>query len=121
MKILLVEDERKIADFVCEGLGARGVIVEHVDNGHAGFERASQGGFDVVVLDIMLPGRDGLSVLSELRQKGNTTPVILLTARNELGDFGPRGFDGLVDDMALLSQHARDAHVVVLDENDVAV
>ncbi len=97
MKILLVEDERKIADFVCEGLGARGVIVEHVDNGHAGFERASQGGFDVVVLDIMLPGRDGLSVLSELRQKGNTTPVILLTARNELGDR-VKGLDLGADD-----------------------
>jgi len=97
MKILLVEDERRIADFVCEGLGARGATVEHVDNGHAGFERASHGGFDVVVLDIMLPGRDGLSVLSELRQKGNTTPVILLTARNELGDR-VKGLDLGADD-----------------------
>jgi len=86
MNVLLVEDERKIADFVCEGLGARGLTVEHVDNGHAGYERASQGEFDVIVLDIMLPGRDGLSILSELRSKGNATPVILLTARNELGD-----------------------------------
>lgn len=86
MKILLVEDERKIADFVREGLAARGMTVEHVDNGHAGLDRASTGDFDAVVLDIMLPGRDGLSVLSELRNKGNTTPVLLLTARNELGD-----------------------------------
>jgi DNA-binding response OmpR family regulator len=97
MKILLVEDERKIADFVREGLGARGVMVEHVNNGHAGLERACQGDFDVVVLDIMLPGRDGLSVLSELRHKGNTTPVILLTARNELGDR-VKGLDLGADD-----------------------
>ena len=86
MNILLVEDEPKIADFVREGLGARGVTVEHVDNGHAGCERALQGSFDVIVLDIMLPGRDGLSILAELRRKEVTTPVILLTARNELGD-----------------------------------
>ncbi len=86
MNILLVEDERKIADFVCDGLGARGMMLEHVDNGHAGFERACTGDFDVIVLDIMLPGRDGLSVLSALRQKDIATPVILLTARNELGD-----------------------------------
>ena len=86
MNILLVEDERKIADFVCDGLGARGITVEHVDNGHAGYERACRGDFDVIVLDIMLPGRDGLSVLAALRQKEIATPVILLTARNELGD-----------------------------------
>jgi len=86
MKILLVEDERKIADFVVESLGVRGFKVEYADNGHAGFERASQGEFDAIVLDIMLPGRDGLSVLEELRRNGNDTPVILLTARNELGD-----------------------------------
>lgn len=86
MKILLVEDERKIADFVCDGLRSRGMDVEHVDNGHAGFDRAIKGNFDVIVLDIMLPGRDGLSILAELRGRDKTTPVILLTARNELGD-----------------------------------
>ena len=86
MNILLVEDERKIADFVCDGLGARSITVEHVDNGHAGYEQACRGDFDVIVLDIMLPGRDGLSILAALRQKEIATPIILLTARNELGD-----------------------------------
>jgi DNA-binding response OmpR family regulator len=86
MKILLVEDERRIADFVREGLSARGLTVEHVDNGHAGLARAAAGNFDIIILDIMLPGRDGLSVLVELRRKSVATPVILLTARNELGD-----------------------------------
>jgi DNA-binding response OmpR family regulator len=97
MKILLVEDERRIADFVSEGLGARGLSVEHVDNGHAGYARASEGQFDLVILDIMLPGRDGLSVLAELRKKSITTPVILLTARNELGDR-VKGLDLGADD-----------------------
>ena len=86
MKVLLVEDEQKIADFVCEGLSARGFVVTHCDNGNSGLERACLGDFDIVTLDIMLPKRDGLSVLKEMRIKGITTPVILLTARNELGD-----------------------------------
>ena len=86
MKILLIEDEPKIADFVCEGLAARGVAVDQCDNGHAGFDAAKRGEHSVIVLDIMLPGRDGLSVLKGLRSAGVTTPVILLTARNELDD-----------------------------------
>ena len=86
MKVLLVEDEQKIADFVCSGLAARGLSVTHCDNGHAGLVQACQDNFDVVVLDIMLPGRDGLSVLKAMRSAGVATPVILLTARNELGD-----------------------------------
>jgi DNA-binding response OmpR family regulator len=86
MKILLVEDEQKIADFVCAGLNGRGLDIKHCDNGKVGFELARQGAYDVIVLDIMLPGRDGLSVLKGLRDAGVSTPVILLTARNELGD-----------------------------------
>ena len=86
MKILLVEDEQKIADFVCAGLAARGLEVIHCADGNTGFERGLHESFDAIVLDIMLPGRDGLSVLQGLRQTGVSTPVILLTARNELGD-----------------------------------
>ncbi len=86
MKVLLVEDEQKIADFTCAGLASRGFEVEHCDNGNKGLARACEANFDVVVLDLMLPGRDGLSVLKAMRSKGVTTPVILLTARNELGD-----------------------------------
>ncbi len=97
MKVLLVEDEQKIADFVCSGLMASGIQVKHCDNGNSGYELAREGGFDVIVLDIMLPGRDGLSVLTGLRAAGVTTPVILLTARNELGDR-VRGLDLGADD-----------------------
>jgi DNA-binding response OmpR family regulator len=86
MKVLLVEDEQKIADFVCSGLAARGAVVRHCLDGNAGFDAARAGGFDAIVLDLMLPGRDGLSVLGGLRSAGVQTPVILLTARNELGD-----------------------------------
>lgn len=86
MKILLVEDEKKIADFVCAGLREQGFVVDYCNNGNEGFDRASAGIYDVIVLDIMLPGRDGLSVLKGLRKAGNATPVILLTARNELDD-----------------------------------
>lgn len=86
MKVLVVEDEAKIADFVCAGLREQGFTVEHCANGTDGFEHASRGGYDAIVLDIMLPGRDGLSVLKGLRKAGMATPVILLTARNELED-----------------------------------
>lgn len=86
MKVLLVEDEQKIADFVCAGLATRGLEVTHCADGHTGYALALQGPFDAVVLDIMLPGRDGLSVLKGLRAAQVSTPVILLTARNELGD-----------------------------------
>lgn len=86
MKALLIEDEQKIADFVCSGLTARGFAVAHCDNGNSGYERARNGNFGVIILDLMLPGRDGLSVLKSLRAEGVNTPVILLTARNELCD-----------------------------------
>lgn len=86
MHILLVEDEPKIADFICTGLAERGCEVVHGVDGHRGFELARHGGFDAIVLDVMLPGRDGLSVLKGLREEGVRTPLILLTARNELDD-----------------------------------
>jgi two-component system, OmpR family, response regulator len=86
MKVLVVEDERKIAGFVCAGLKEQGFTVEHCAHGDDGFDRARDGNYDVIVLDIMLPGRDGLSILKALRKAGNSVPVILLTARNELDD-----------------------------------
>ena len=86
IKVLVVEDEVKIASFVCAGLKEQGFTVECCDNGTEGFERASAASYDVIVLDIMLPGRDGLSVLKGLRKAGNATPILLLTARNEMED-----------------------------------
>lgn len=86
MKILLIEDEQKIADFVCAGFREQGFTVEHCAEGNLGYERASRGVHDVIVLDVMLPGRDGLSILKGLRKAGSSTPVLMLTARNELDD-----------------------------------
>lgn len=86
MKILLVEDEQKIADFICEGMRTKNFSVTHCADGNQGYEIASKNTFDIIILDIMLPGRDGLDILRSIRQMGIDTPVILLTARNELGD-----------------------------------
>ncbi len=86
MRVLLIEDEAAIADFVRTGLEARGFTVQAVADGRDGHAHALQAGWDAIVLDLMLPGRDGLDILADLRQRGINTPVILLTARNELGD-----------------------------------
>lgn len=83
MRILVVEDERKIAGFIRNGLEEQGFSAEVVGNGNEAFTRATTQSYDAIVLDIMLPGRDGLSVLRGLRERHNTVPVILLTARAE--------------------------------------
>ena len=86
MNVLLIEDEQRIAEFVCAGLKEQGFRVDHCADGNTGMDYASTRTFDVILLDIMVPGRDGLSILKALRKQGSTTPVILLTARNELDD-----------------------------------
>jgi two-component system OmpR family response regulator len=86
MHILFVEDEAKIANFVRAGLKEQGFVVDYCDNGNDGYDRAIDNEYDAIVLDIMVPGRDGLSILKHLRRQGQNTPVILLTARNELDD-----------------------------------
>lgn len=86
MHVLFVEDELKIANFVQAGLKEQGFIVDYCDNGDEGYLRAIEQEYDAIVLDIMLPGKDGLAILKSLRQAKKNTPVILLTARNELDD-----------------------------------
>jgi DNA-binding response OmpR family regulator len=86
MHILYIEDEAKIANFVCAGLKEQGFVVDYIDNGDEGYYRAMENEYDVIVLDIMLPGKDGLAILKSLRRAGRNLPVILLTARNELDD-----------------------------------
>jgi len=83
---LLIEDEKKIASFVRKGLEAQGFIVEVSHRGDEGYTLATTRPYDVVVLDIMLPGRDGLSILRNLRDRKVPLPVILLTARSELNE-----------------------------------
>ncbi|MDM9582235.1 response regulator transcription factor [Nostoc sp. GT001] len=86
MNVLFVEDEAKIANFVRAGLKEQGFVVDYCDNGDDGYLRALDNEYDAIVLDIMMPGKDGLSILKLLRRQGRNAPVILLTARNELDD-----------------------------------
>lgn len=86
MHILFVEDEAKIASFVQAGLKEQGFVVDYCDNGNDGYARAIDNEYDAIVLDIMIPGKDGLFILKQLRRVGRNVPVILLTARNELDD-----------------------------------
>jgi DNA-binding response OmpR family regulator len=86
MHILFVEDEAKIANFVNAGLREYGFVVDYCDNGDEGYSRALDNEYDALVLDIMVPGKDGLAILKSLRREKRNVPVILLTARNELDD-----------------------------------
>lgn len=83
MRILVVEDETKIAAFIRKGLTEQGMSVDVCDDGNEAYQLAKATPYDLIVLDIMLPGRDGLSILRNLRREGNSVPVILLTARSE--------------------------------------
>ncbi|MFF5156946.1 response regulator transcription factor [Streptomyces sp. NPDC000348] len=96
-RILIVEDEERIASFVEKGLRANGFTTTVVPDGEAGYAYALTGGFDLVVLDIGLPGRDGFTVLRELRESRVTTPVIVLTARDSVRDT-VAGLEGGADD-----------------------
>jgi len=86
MRVLVVEDQPQIAGFIQSGLEEAGFVVEVRRTGEDGFALASSESFDALILDIMLPGRDGLSVLRSLRERNITLPVMLLTARNELNE-----------------------------------
>lgn len=86
MNVLLVEDDRKISSFVKKGLKEQGFVVDSRDDGDEGYLLATSQSYDVIVLDIMLPGRDGLSILRNLREQKNSVPVILLTARSTLNE-----------------------------------
>lgn len=86
MKILLVEDDQKSIAFIRKGLKENGFIVDVADNGDDGFVMAEQNEYDLIILDVMLPGTDGWSVLTRLRAKGLQVPALFLSARNSLGD-----------------------------------
>ncbi len=86
MKVLVVEDERKIAALVRKALEAAGFIVDVTGHGDEGFTLATTRPYDALVLDVMVPGRDGLSTLRQLRAGGNNVPVLLLTARGSVNE-----------------------------------
>ena len=97
MKLLVVEDDAKIAAALRRGLTAEGFQVETADDGLVGLWRAREGAYDLIVLDIMLPGRNGYRVCADLRRDGDTTPILMLTAKD--GEYDEaEGLDTGADD-----------------------
>ena len=97
MRLLLAEDEEAMADAVVAYLEYHHYEVDWAGNGTDALETARMGSYDVLILDIMMPGMDGLTVLRTLRAEGNTTPVLLLTAKGEIRDK-VAGFESGSDD-----------------------
>ncbi len=97
MRILVVEDERHLAEALSHILKKNNYTVDVANDGETGLDDALSGIYDVIVLDIMLPKMNGISVLKELRSEGDDTPVILLTAKNEISDK-VTGLDSGADD-----------------------
>jgi two-component system OmpR family response regulator len=97
MRLLLVEDDAKLADAVCRGLRGEGYAVDHAADGEAAIADAHVWDYDAVILDLMLPRRDGFDVCRTLRRRGDGVPILMLTARARVGDR-IRGLDAGADD-----------------------
>jgi DNA-binding response OmpR family regulator len=97
VRILLVEDEIKVGNALSKGLQAEGYEITWAQTGEEGFFHASSQTFDLILLDVMLPGRDGIEVLQTLRKQGSKTPVLLLTAKDAIEDR-VLGLDAGADD-----------------------
>ncbi len=97
MQILVVEDDRDLRRFLSKAFREEGYGVTEAESGDRGLDRALDGGYSCIVLDVMLPGRDGFGVVAELRQRGVFTPILLLTAKDEL-ESRVRGLEGGADD-----------------------
>lgn len=97
MRVLLVEDEQRLADALVAILKKNNITADHAARGDDGLDYAQSGIYDVILLDIMLPGMDGLQVLKAFRREDKRTPVIMLTARGEVPDK-ITGLDGGADD-----------------------
>jgi two-component system OmpR family response regulator len=97
MRVLVVEDEPRMAALIRQGLEEDDYAVDTVDNGPEVFDWVDSAAYDFIVLDIMLPGLDGLAVCRELRAKGHTMPILMLTARDAISDR-VTGLDAGADD-----------------------
>ena len=86
MRILIVEDEPKTAAYLKKGLSENGFVVDTAAEGNTGLSFVELNEYDLIILDVMLPGRDGWSVLSEIRERGKETPVLFLTAKDSVQD-----------------------------------
>ena len=97
MEILLIEDDTRLSALVAKRLRGEGHTAETAADGHEGLRLASSGRFDLAVVDVMLPGIDGMHVARELRARGVTTPILMLTARDAVDDR-VRGLKAGADD-----------------------
>src|SRR5262245_7127289 len=97
LDVLIIEDERDFAEFIIHGLTEEGFVVEHAVDVDRGLEMLDRQSWDLVLLDWSLPGRDGLSLLRDFRERGGEAPVIFLTARDQVDDR-VKGLDGGADD-----------------------
>lgn len=86
MRVLLIDDDARLAELLVGYLAPQGITLVHAPGGQAGLAQAAGGGFDAILLDVMMPGLDGLAVLRELRNTHHSVPVIMLTARGEEAD-----------------------------------
>lgn len=134
MRVLIVEDEKKMASFVRKALQAEGFTADVVHRGDEVLAATLTTVFDVIVLDIMLPGRDGLSVLRQLRERAIQTPVLLLTARGDVNervqglnagadDYLPKPFvlAELIARVRALSRRAGESHPIRLRLDDLTM
>jgi DNA-binding response OmpR family regulator len=86
VRILLIEDDRRLAELLAKRLRGEGHEAETCDNGIDGLARAASGAHDVAVVDVMLPGKDGMQLTDELRRRGKSIPILMLTARDTVED-----------------------------------
>jgi DNA-binding response OmpR family regulator len=134
MRILLVEDDRKAARLLTRGLQEEGFLVDLASTGEDGEEKATVNEYDVLVLDWLLPGKDGLAVCRALRDAGNSIPILMLTARDAVADrvsglrtgaddylTKPFAFDELLARIRALLRRSRAAQPAVLRVADLAL
>jgi DNA-binding response OmpR family regulator len=134
MRVLLIEDDRKAARLLSRGLQEEGFVVDVASTGEGGEEQAALNEYDVVILDWLLPGRDGLAVCRALRVSGNSTPILMLTARDSVSDrvsglgtgaddylTKPFAFDELLARVRALLRRSRSAQPVVLRVADLTL
>lgn len=134
MRVLVVEDQKKTASFIRKALQSEGHAVDVLYDGAEALAAVAVTPFDVVVLDVMLPGRDGLSVVRQMREKNNATPVLLLTARGEVGEkveglnagaddylSKPFALDELIARVRALGRRNREVKSAVLRVGDLSL
>lgn len=130
----MLEDDKKLAGLVRKGLEAQGFVVDYCAHGDDAFALATTRAYDALVLDIMVPGRDGLSILRNLRERGVHVPVVLITARTALNerleglnlgadDYLTKPFfvDELIARLHAVARRAKGASAPMLENGDVSV